>query len=424
MYYILLDTNFLYINYDKFNSSFEHFEFNKAFKELRKTIIDAGEENNCEVLVPALVVEELLKQRTSAYLSTVESFEKVKRALGIHQNISVIEDEKSFVERNRREAYDLFEKENVKIIKNCDNSYFENIVSDAIDKLPPFEGANGKSDKGFKDSVIWYSGIQYAKEKEGYYILLTKDDIFFKEGNSKYLESKFFKETQRRVKFAKECVGVADAMKSYKKENDIKTAAYIEEHQVSTEDCSNGCTVSVEWLKPILTNECNMHKEINSKIDDIYNSIFEEWESIRVELEKNLDEENKLLHFNDSLNYSVLYNDNGILSIRFYRYAYYDEGVHGMPYWIPRVFDLNSGATLGISDLIHKNDKDLLQLIIERFNSDFALRTDKYFQDFTLEKYHNINDFKFFFDKDGVHIYFDPYEAGCYASGFINFSIS
>ena len=69
MYYILMDTNFLYISYDKFNSSFEHFEFNNAFQELRKAIKDAGEESNCELLVPELVVEELLKQRTSAYLS-------------------------------------------------------------------------------------------------------------------------------------------------------------------------------------------------------------------------------------------------------------------------------------------------------------------------------------------------------------------
>ena len=196
MYYILMDTNFLYISYDKFNSSFEHFEFNNAFQELRKAIKDAGEESNCELLVPELVVEELLKQRTSAYLSTVDAFDKAKRALGIHQNISGIEDEKSFAERSRREAYDLFKKENVKIIKNCDNSYLENIISDAIDKSPPFEGINGKSDKGFKDIVIWYSGIQHAKEKEGYYILLTKDDIFHKEENC-IMNSKFSRLTSR-----------------------------------------------------------------------------------------------------------------------------------------------------------------------------------------------------------------------------------
>lgn len=420
MYYILLDTNFLYINYDSRDISFENFEFNRSYHSLRTTVEDSVEAKNCKIIVPELVIEELLKQRKDAYLSTVKSFKEAKRALGIKEKTTEPEDEKSFVERSRKEIHELFERDGIEIIKNCDSSYFYNIISDSIDKKPPFEGEKGKSDKGFKDIVIWYSGIQYAKIHSGNYILLTKDDIFSK--NERLLERNFYAETHQRVKFAKECCDVEGAIQSFRKERNIVRAGIIDEHQESKTYCSNGCSVSMEWIKPVLTNEKGDFAEINRKIDTIYDSVFEEWENECHSLEASTEE--RTLHFNDSLKYKVLFNDNGILSIRFERYAYYDEGVHGMPYWIPCVFDLNSGDLLEMPDFIEKNEEDLFKLITDKFNDDFAARPDVYFDSFTLENYHCVSDFKFFYDENGVHIYFEPYEAGCYASGFINFNIS
>lgn len=42
------------------------------------------------------------------------------------------------------------------------NNRFESIVNRAFSKLPPFEGKDKKSDKGFKDAFVWESVLEFA----------------------------------------------------------------------------------------------------------------------------------------------------------------------------------------------------------------------------------------------------------------------
>ena len=45
---------------------------------------------------------------------------------------------------------------------------------------------------------------------------------------------------------------------------------------------------------------------------------------------------------------------------------------------------------------------------------------DVYWDDFKPQ-YEKIEDVNFYMDDDGIHVFFDVYEAACYADGFVEF---
>lgn len=59
------------------------------------------------------------------------------------------------------------------------NNRFESIVTRAFSKLPPFEGKDKKSDKGFKDVLLWESVLEFAlKHRTLKIIYYSKDNAF------------------------------------------------------------------------------------------------------------------------------------------------------------------------------------------------------------------------------------------------------
>ena len=44
--------------------------------------------------------------------------------------------------------------------------------------------------------------------------------------------------------------------------------------------------------------------------------------------------------------------------------------------------------------------------------------------DFDLSRYQSLDEFKWYVDGDGVHVYFDVYEASSYSEGYIQFLIA
>lgn len=59
------------------------------------------------------------------------------------------------------------------------NNRFESIVNRAFSKLPPFEGKDKKSDKGFKDALLWESVLEFAlKHRNSKIIYYSKDNAF------------------------------------------------------------------------------------------------------------------------------------------------------------------------------------------------------------------------------------------------------
>ena len=94
-----------------------------------------------------------------------------------------------------KQAKEFLNAKSVKLIPICDAMYWNRIIDKAIRKETPFEGTEGKADQGFKDTVIFFSMIEYARENKGSYYFVSKDGIFggkVKNGNVNRLHQEFF----------------------------------------------------------------------------------------------------------------------------------------------------------------------------------------------------------------------------------------
>ena len=64
-------------------------------------------------------------------------------------------------------------------IQNASNSRFRSIIDRAFTKRPPFEGKDKKSDKGFKDALLWESILEFAlNQPRSEIIYYSKDNAF------------------------------------------------------------------------------------------------------------------------------------------------------------------------------------------------------------------------------------------------------
>lgn len=66
-----------------------------------------------------------------------------------------------------KQFLDWLATNDIRIIPVGEEVYFTQIVNDAIEKKSPFEGKEKQSDKGFKDVLIFYSMMSYAKKNKG-----------------------------------------------------------------------------------------------------------------------------------------------------------------------------------------------------------------------------------------------------------------
>ncbi|MBD5554672.1 MAG: DUF4935 domain-containing protein [Roseburia sp.] len=194
MIYIVFDTNMLYNSSAKYSD----FSFNKNIDLIIDFLKKEELTDKCSILIPKIVIDELKQQREHFY----EDYKKIQdlskrqgELCNIEWNIGIDKYE-GYIDQ-KIEKY-LIQK-NVKIIDVCSDNSFKRILDKAIKKKPPFEGIEKKSDKGFKDAVIWHSLIEYSVQYGGIYIFYTNDNIFL--NNKEYL-SKDFEETEyRKVKF-------------------------------------------------------------------------------------------------------------------------------------------------------------------------------------------------------------------------------
>ena len=82
-----------------------------------------------------------------------------------------------------------------------------------------------------------------------------------------------------------------------------------------------------------------------------------------------------------------------------------------------------------MKDVMNLPEDRILELAARRLKEEQAIckntnRRPYIMEDFTLEYYHNSRKLKWFVDPEGVHIYFDVYEAASYSEGFIDILLS
>lgn len=115
--------------------------------------------------------------------------------------------------------------------------------------------------------------------------------------------------------------------------------------------------------------------------------------------------------------YTVSYNEKGKLSI-YMDYYIYLGGAHGDPIRVPYTFDLATGAELSLKDVV-QGKTDYVSIINNNIKAQIKTRQVPMQVPFeTIEVDRN-----FFLNRNGVVIYFEPYEYTSFADGMPQFVI-
>lgn len=181
-YVVIFDTNILYEKAEN-GCDFCEFKFNRLFQNIVDEIEERDLIEHITIAIPDVTWNELYQQRMQAFNRKNKELNKLLEAFTfptIQYEITVID-----YEVYLNEQIDIFMKKlsnysmNVINIDLPSETRFQSIVMRAFSKLPPFEGIDKKSDKGFKDALIWESVLEFkAKYSEAKVILYSRDGLF------------------------------------------------------------------------------------------------------------------------------------------------------------------------------------------------------------------------------------------------------
>jgi hypothetical protein len=152
------------------------------------------------VFVSDVSIQERIFQR---YLELKEKYIKIEKFSTDFSDIVEIKARQSFEEiyeinkkRIEKSYQDLF-KEN--IIKFIEREHSLKIIMDRVyKKIPPFSIAENASDKGFKDTLIWLSILDFFKEKTWKNVIFVTNDKAFR-NNSDALCNEFTAFTGKKI---------------------------------------------------------------------------------------------------------------------------------------------------------------------------------------------------------------------------------
>lgn len=155
---VFVDTNILHCR----NELLDKVEFIEKLQD----IIDDIEVNDIytevKILIPNMVIHELYQQQLEAYMGWKKQLEKIKMPNMVYDSEF---DYKSYLSDIFRDSMQKVQQSvvDIDIVDFPDNEKLNKIILRAIEKLPPFEGKDKQSDKGFKDVVIWETIKEYKE---------------------------------------------------------------------------------------------------------------------------------------------------------------------------------------------------------------------------------------------------------------------
>lgn len=309
-YYIIFDTNILYKKYDK-RGDFNEFSFNSTFQNVIDLVNEFDLYEYITIVIPNIVWNEMIEQE-------IENHDKkLKELLDICEKFKFPELEIS----TKKLEYRRFIENKVSEYRNKNLSKFnkvidlplptrnrfESIISRAFDKRPPFEGVDKKSDKGFKDALLWESILEFSENIENINIILySKDNMFSSE-----LEQEYNNEFSGSVlKICADELQIREVLKVWIKE--IDQYAYIPNVKIDTQAIedwinSNDCIEKIKIAGKKYFEENVLLKLVDLKICNYSISEVQEdsEQSIQYDIEL-------------KLNVKYLINGNQETSISFY----------------------------------------------------------------------------------------------------------
>lgn len=197
MIYIVFDTNTLYNS----STNYSDFSFGKNLDLIMNFLQEENLTNECSLLIPQIVIDELKQQQKEHFLEDHSKIDELLKKQGdlceVKWNIEISEYEE-YIDHKIKNLVKHYE---IVVAKACSEKSFDKILCKALKKEPPFEGVEKKSDKGFKDAVIWQSLIEFSIQAGGSYIFYTNDNIFL--NNKRYLCKEFDTSEYRKIEFLK-----------------------------------------------------------------------------------------------------------------------------------------------------------------------------------------------------------------------------
>ena len=192
-YYVIFDTNALYHAYDK-KADFTTFSFNGTYENVVGFINQLDIYERVAIVIPAVVWEEMEHQIVDAHQAKIREFRD--RANKHHFPEIVLEDRgdinySSFIHQVINSyRNDLSSNINTVIeLPIASEARYQSIIQRAFEKRPPFEGKDKKSDKGFKDALLWESILEFASQHNtARFLYYSQDNAFGSELETEFCE--------------------------------------------------------------------------------------------------------------------------------------------------------------------------------------------------------------------------------------------
>lgn len=417
MIYIVPDSNILYVPFDKTKAPvYDQFDLKQSFKDLIALQTPDICYDSVQILVPEMVLKELVEQKTAQYGKDTEEYNALAIRMGIPEK--QFESVNLYRDKALEQAKLFLHEKSVDVIPVCDARYWVHIVNKAVRKEAPFEGAGGKADKGFKDTVIFFSIVEYAQEHKGSYYFVSKDGIFSrkdKTGNIGRLQQEFFDWSGSSLHVVSEINELKRRIVRTEPGQVLDKLEYtIRKQEFKIDRDSSKIPIQVTQEIPTFIEDNAVGAMLNEEISSQWRSFIASWQTFITEREP----WNANMIYNGSFVVDVTYNANSKISVRFYEYQFVG-GVHGSSTIYAYTYNLKEAKLLTLTEVLGLDAESALKLVNQCVDCDIKnSRAGKYFNETA-----NITDLEniVFYISDGmVHIVFNEYYLGPYASGIID----
>ena len=414
MIYVIPDTNQLYVSYKKPNRDNVYNDF--LFSNTLDQLIDIRNSLNCidevTILMPEIVIDEMIQQKYEQYLEDYDIYQTLLPKFGLKPTLSRYNQD-IFFQESKNQASKRCKDYDVKELPLCEH-YFKEIIDHAIYKKPPFEGKDGKSDKGFKDSLLFYSIIEYATQHKGEYYLLSNDTIFTGPETSKQLKHEFSSISGCLLNIISNLSDLKANITIQKSEIFLESLSFQhEDYKKSFSEPTSKKSIPLCQKRVKFDGDAPIIKILNNKLDSIYNSDIYYYENFCSSYDNNSE-----LIYESTLKTMITYNSGGLLSLVIYDYKYLG-GAHDGTVISAYTFDINNGRQLSLTQLLKLDNHTLC----ERINS--CIKKDKidnefgkYYED--IISISDSNSVVYYIRERKIHIVFNEYELGPFSSGNID----
>lgn len=187
---VVFDTNTLFNSFDFANPA----TLMGDIRIIREFILESNHSEHIELLVPDLVLEELKMQFVERYCENISDLKRIAEKnylpgitlLGLDCEFDI----EGFASDILKRIRSHLSENQILINMKKEEASFESLLLRALNKKSPFKGKRGKSDKGFKDAVLWENILKYKTNRMDYQmVLFTKDNEFTEELKEEYFDT-------------------------------------------------------------------------------------------------------------------------------------------------------------------------------------------------------------------------------------------